>query len=288
MRSFVLILVAASLLLSAPNLQANGSGNADPVRVEAPSPPQVPIKKKSNSAVESKDKTDQKPEATNNPSAAIPESESPNTKAESSQYTSKGTEDSADPTEFFIVGSYKFRITDALLAVFTFLLVIVGVFQVHGLNQTNILTARLQALTQTIERAHVGISDLQTDFGHVTPMIRIKLKNTGKLPTENVFVAGRVMRRTDERPEIHTDLFQIPLGDTQIFPGDTIFLNEIGLGNFQSSEITDLDGGIETIFLNGQIFYRDGFGERQVTVFNYRYTARQWQMWPFQVVQATP
>lgn len=100
---------------------------------QSPQAPQIPAKQNSNSAIKSKDETTQQKQNPANPSAAIKTITANNPKKEGSQNGNKANDEA---TEFGQIFDNRLKITDTLLAIFTFFLVVIGWWQGSKLKKT--------------------------------------------------------------------------------------------------------------------------------------------------------
>lgn len=152
--------------------------------------PQIPPQQQTESAIGSQHEAQQQNEASDKSAAIVPTSPSGNKQKERAPSTDESAEKG---TEFWSpLSGYKFKITDSLLALFTFLLVVAGAWQGIHLRRTVIATRNLAQATVGLELPKLRVMD--AFIGEATripdnraeriekPYVAVVVANFGKTP----------------------------------------------------------------------------------------------------------
>jgi hypothetical protein len=192
-----------------------------------------------------------------------------------SDYTCYKKPDGKPPSVFGRISHWLFRLVRDPIAVFTFMLLCVGVWQV-GIAQR---TAHRQL------RAYIAVelttitdgSDLTppSDVGTVRGVVVVK--NNGQTPAYDVVTwAGIDIARISEEKNLVAPAETGGIAVTAMGPGGTTSHNRSLLRPLTDHEISEVKTGKSSIYLFGRTSYRDVFGKRHSTKFRVRYSGN----WP--------
>lgn len=157
-------------------------------QLESDQRPRVPAKEQTNGTAERQSPADYQPDA---PHKSGVVNAPPSDELKKKAY-SDGTKGANEASEFWVIANHRLKITDTLLAAFTFILCLIGAWQGYQLQRTVTATKELGRAAVDLELPKLRILDVHLGEGTrrpenerhrlKAPVITVRVANFGKTP----------------------------------------------------------------------------------------------------------
>jgi hypothetical protein len=202
--------------------------------------------------------------------ATVPQAVTPELKKEGQNNTNHSAEEVSEYWPFLIFGT-KLKITDSLLALFTFCLVVIGAWQGRELRRTvsSIIRQERPFLRPTEITSFLQAGD---NFeANKTALMSYRLENYGRTPAILTEVRVEVVIRTEVPNPMKT--MGLPIYHQEVVKPDK------SSREFYGTSVVDIgDSDMRTVFkktaglyFTGFVRYRDVYDRKRITVFCWQY-----------------
>lgn len=243
------------------------AGNLCEASQEPPQIPQIETKQQAESRVQSKHNAEKKKDSASNSLSITPIIPGNTTNKEfEAKSTKRGEEESEFWPSFY---GKRLKVTDTLLAAFTFLLFIATVALYWA---TRSLVKRADDTAKRQLRAYVFVADVQIiNIDTNAVQAAITIRNTGQTPAYSVTVSTKA-RAFNIPGEIVFETTPVgPDSNRLVFGPDGLACRNIPLHTILDCKeaVAALKSGKGVLYIYGEILYKDTFGESRYTRFRH-------------------